>query len=263
VIWRRTHTEPVAPSLVERSQAARDRAAGMRQDRAQQEAETFARVAELQTLSSRSQADLEATVTRATSEADRLDRAAIAFAEAAEVDQRLPQLQGTVNQLAAEITAARSEVETLTARRDRLAAEVATAADDEKAADPSVVVAARARGAAALELVAEADDAVAQAERHLVDVHQQHDVAVAVVEQASDERDDLVQVASDILDGTEDVKLQRQAEEDARRAAEAEVHRDRQIASVMLDATAMAALAEAVGRRSFENETGWRGLTGR
>lgn len=255
---RRTPTEPVTETLAERAQGLRDQAAAVLAERDAHAAAEDARVENLRSDVERATLVLRGFSTRATDEADRLTRAAVALGEAAEADQRLSQLQAVVDRLGAEVAAARSETEMLAAWRDRVAAEVLAAADDEQSTDPGAAVSARARRVAAQELAAEAEQRLAQAEHHLVDVQQQHDLAVGAFEKASADRDELVQLASDILDGTEDERLQRQAELDARRAAEVQEHRSRAIARTMLGAEYRQALTGTIEESRVPEINGWR-----
>lgn len=255
---RQTSDEPVVEALTERAQALHDQAAALTAERDAHAAEESVRVEGLRSEVERARVVLSDSSARAAAEAGRLDRAAMAYSQAADVDQRLSQLQAVVDRLGAEVAAARSEAETLAAWRDRVAAEVLAAADDEQSTDPGAAVSARARRVAAQELAAEAEQRLAQAEHHLVGVQQQHDLAVGAFEKASADRDELVQLASDILDGTEDERLQRQAELDARREAEVEEHRSREIARTMLGAEYRQALTGAIKESRVPEINGWR-----
>lgn len=199
--------------------------------------------------------DIAESAERTDQEVERLARAAEALDGAAEREATLPGLRAeaeAASRVVAELTA---QAETLTARRDRLAEEIAAAREAENGANPAAAVDARARRDAARQLLRETDDELAESQGRLLDAGHRATYTAGEVNRCEIESAGYAQLAQDILSGVEDERLARQAEIDRQRAAEAEQVRSQQLAAEMLNLPARQA-AEDAATRELE-AAGW------
>lgn len=233
---RGRHREPAtAPSPADRADQLREQAATIRSENEAHRVTEIARMEGLRSEADRITVALEATSTRATHETDRLTRAAAAYDEAAAAEARLSDLRDAAGVAAAEAAQARDGVDELRQRRDHLDREVAESLAAERS-DVAIAAAvdARARRLAAEGLLAEVGTALERAEVQLADIERRHELAEAEVHRVELEAAALVQLAEDTLSGEADRRAAEQAEADAKRAADTEVGRSREIAYEML-----------------------------